>query len=76
MNSNLKKLNMGDKVSHLSIEHQSIEGRGGAQQHDEVLAIAILLGGYNAFGRKINVEEYHKIKERFDECIREIQKML
>lgn len=70
----LKKLNIGDKVSKLTIEHDSIEKS--LQNHDEVMAIAILLGGYNEFGRKIPVEIYQEIRGRFKDCINEVKQLI
>lgn len=72
--TNLKKLNMGDKVSKLTIEHESTEKW--LENHDEVMAIAILLGGYNEFGRKIPVEKYQEIRSRFNDCINEVKRMI
>ena len=71
---NLKNLNMGNKVSKLTIEHESTEKS--LNNHDKIMAIAILLGGYNEFGRKIPIEVYQEIKGRFDECINEVKHRL
>lgn len=39
-------------------------------------AIAILLGKYNKYGRNINIDEYKKIQEKFDDTVFEIVKLL
>lgn len=72
--ANLKKLDMGEKVTKITLEHDSTFTN--ISNHDEILAIAILHGGYNQFGRKIPIETYKEIKQRFNECIQEIKHLL
>ena len=72
--TNLKNLNMGNKITKLTIEHESTEKS--LDNHDEIMAIAILLGGYNEFGRKIPIEDYQEIKEIFNDCIKAIKMRL
>jgi hypothetical protein len=74
MKATLKKLNMRGKTSILTLEHDSTEKS--IIPHDEVMAIAILLGGYNEFGRKIDVLKYQEIRGRFNDCINEIKNLL
>lgn len=71
---NLKKLDMKNKVSKLTIEHESTEEN--QTNHDKVIAIAILLGGYNEFGRKIPLNVYKEIESRFHDCINEVKDLL
>lgn len=74
MNANLKNFNIGNKVSKLTLEHESTERNPNSR--DEVIAIAILLGGYNELGREIPLEVYEEIKGRFNECIHDLKSLL
>jgi hypothetical protein len=73
MKTTLKKLNMGHKTSQITLEHPSSDN---LDQHDEIMAIAILLGGYNEFGRKIPIGTFQEIKAQFDQCIHQIKARL
>ena len=72
--TNLKNLNVGNKITKLTIEHESTVRS--LDNYNEVMAIAILLGGYNELGRKIPIEDYQEIKEIFNDCIKAIKMRL
>jgi hypothetical protein len=74
MKGTLKKVEVGNTVSHLTIEHDST--LKSIEPYNQTIAIAILLGGYNEFGRKIPLEKYQEIKARFNECIEEVKTIL
>lgn len=65
---------MGNHITHMTFEHSSTYTS--IIQHNEIIAIAILLGGYNEFGREIPVEKYQEIQTRFNDCIYEVKEML
>lgn len=74
MKTTLKKLIIGKTTSTIIVEHS--DTNKSISSFDEVTAIAILLGGYNRFGRKIDVIKYQKIKTEFDSCVAEIKALL
>lgn len=74
MKTFLKKLNIGKTTSTITVEHDNTDKS--VLPLNEITAIAILLGGYNEFGRKIKLQEYQRIKEQFDYCIAEIKGLL
>lgn len=74
MSTHLKSLSVSRTVSTLKLEHDNIDSND--EQEKEILAIAILLGGYNQYGRKISLEDYQKIKDRFKDCIQEVKELL
>ena len=74
MRVNLKKLDIGNKVTKISLEHESTERSSNIT--NEIKAIAILLGGYNEFGQSIDEEIYNDIRHKFDECIYDIKQLL
>ena len=42
----------------------------------EIKSLAILLGGYNEFGRHIDLEKYKIIKSKFEEVIWEMKELI
>lgn len=44
--------------------------------YKQVVALYVLLGGYNSNGRNIPVEKYHELKEKFFDLINETANLI
>lgn len=44
----------------------------GKKRVNEIQAICCLTGGYNKFGRNIDIEKYNELVERFNDIIEEV----
>jgi|TARA_S200002703_G_C3582964_1_gene179044 hypothetical protein len=69
---NLKKITVGKTTSTIKVEHPNTEYN--VARVNKLHAIAILLGGYNELGRKMDVERYLELKQKFDNLVREVVK--
>lgn len=74
MAHNLKSLNIGKKTTKIILEHDDTDKN--VDPTNEIIAIAILLGGYNEFGRKMETDKYVILKRKFSELISEIKSQL
>jgi hypothetical protein len=60
-----KSLKINKTTSVITLEHYNNSGR----EEKELKAIAILLGGYNEFGRSIDLNEHRNTMKKFSELI-------
>lgn len=74
MKTNLKKMEMGKTFTTFKVEHSNSDRSEFVE--NELIAIAILLGGYNEFGRKVDLQKYREVKEEFDSCIEDMRRLL
>lgn len=44
--------------------------------HTHVRALVALIGGYNSQAREVDVDRYHEIRDRFNDCISELAGLL
>lgn len=65
----IKNLKIGDKVSTISIESDS---RLKSTRENELKALAVLLGGYNRYGRHIDLDKHRERIIIFSDLIMEI----
>lgn len=70
MKTNLKSLEVNKLTSRITLEHSNSKETYLIPL--EVEAIAVLLGGYNKYGRKIPIERHEKRKAIFMGMISEI----
>jgi hypothetical protein len=70
---NSKSLNIGKTTTKITIEHDNTDDS--VKVSNRIIALYILLGGYNEFGRSIDLDKYKDIKRRFNECISEIESL-
>jgi len=42
----------------------------------EFKALAVLMGGYNQYGRAVELEKYEQVKKRFDQALCDMKKLL
>lgn len=68
----LKTLKFGKTTSDIKLEHDVLD----SQEKTNITALAILLGGYNEYGRGIPVGKYQEIRSKFGDCIKEIASLL
>ena len=68
----IKQLSTGNNVSTIKVEHNKISNSIDAQ----LRSLAVLIGGYNQFGRKIDIVRYNELKSQFEEIISEISDII
>lgn len=61
MRTSFKKLTINKIISEIKLEHDFLTN----EIETELRAIAVLLGAYNAYGRRIDIKDYEELKERF-----------
>lgn len=71
---NVKKLNIGNKTSTITFEHESTEKS--CRPDKELKAIYCLLGGYNEFGRHIDIDKFSEIRDKFLDAIYDVKKLM
>ena len=69
---NLKQLSTGGNVSTIKVEHDKIT----QDCEKQLRALAVILGGYNQYGRKMDVDLLPQIKERFSFLINEVSELI
>lgn len=68
--TNYKSLTTSNKVATLKLEGDYTEARNIDTVKAE--ALAVLVGGYNVYGRSVDLEKYYDIKKRFDLLVSEM----
>lgn len=71
MKTTIKQLTVGITTSTIKMEHSS--SFDSSSITDELQAIAILLGGYNMFGRKIPLKIWEPIRDQFSEILEAVK---
>lgn len=66
-----KKLKVNKTTSQITLEHISSESTKAVEI--QMRAISILLGGYNVFGRSIDLEKHEERLIRFCDLLEEIE---
>lgn len=69
MNITFKKLQANKKSSNITFSHYDYRGL------DDLEAIAILTGGYNKYGRNIDISTYYKLKDQFESILNKIKNL-
>ena len=67
-NFGLKKIDIKKTTTAITLEHDTLD----SYDEKDLKAIAVLLGGYNQFGRNIPIKDWQVIKSRFDEIVAEV----
>lgn len=65
----LKSLKINKRTSSITWEHTDSEVS--QQPCNDMTALAVLLGGYNTFGRKIDIDKHNSRLEKLNELIEE-----
>jgi hypothetical protein len=73
MKTKFKSLTVNKNVSVMKFEHEDA-----TQTHDiihELECIAVLNGGYNQYGRQINIGRWVELKQQYKELLDEIKEL-
>lgn len=70
MDFNIKKIDVAKTTAKITLD------RLNTNSDLDLKALAILLGGYNEFGRKINIEKHRENMIIFNDLIYEISKQI
>jgi hypothetical protein len=62
-----KRLEYGKTTSKIVLEHKK------NRNLDDLESIAILLGGYNKYGRNIDIKQYNRLKAKFELILEQVK---
>lgn len=71
MKTTPKKLEIGKKVSKITLEHYQNK-----DAETELKAIYLLLGAYNPVGRHIDYEQYKQLKAKFEDVLFDAKQLI
>jgi len=71
MNFVLKSEQIKEKTVSITLDRLSL-----SENENDIKALFILLGGYNAYGRKISLEKHRENMKKFNDLIEDISNSL
>lgn len=70
-----KKITISDNVTTIKLEHDKYTSNNRVMRN-QIKALYCLLGGYNEYGRHIEVNQFLAIQDKFNEVINELTELI